>query len=467
MKKYILSFVFFGFYLVLSCRSKEIITPTVANVDNSLLKEVSVKEATDVKINHYLGIIQVTLPESFSSKSIILDFLLGKNASLNFFPINNEAKSTPNIINPEKQTIEFSFEGAKPLGLDIQTATNQMTYKVYVNYTNRKLKVELDKIDSVSYYTNAEFSLKSISYAGTIPTNPNSKSPFVLLKKMGNTGGDTTFLNVINGKLYGAFELDRYIPFENQSFTIEYVEENNRQLLKENFKFLKGKAKVSILEVGSGSTLQYVSEINSGIKLYGGLFSPSKKYTLKFFNDFTNTNIQLEARVNDKNYLSIDSPVSLPSGSYLVDVYENDNLLNRVVANIGKNISTSGIRTFIKKWDNENGIIWIPDYSIKKEQFFAGDSLLILPIKFVSISGNQSTAEALQNIITPTLRLAKQNTEILLKPTPKFYGVGGIMRISFFQYTIPKYTESGFYEAQLVYPDGRESLKYWNKIEIQ
>ena len=77
--------------------------------------------------------------------------------------------------------------------------------------------------------------------------------------------------------------------------------------------------------------------------------------------------------------------------------------------------------------------------------------------------------------IIPTLNISDlmttnilNNKAVELQPTP--------LRISFpvaltsyhgFYYIVPKELESGLYEVQLIYPNGEESLKYWNKIGIK
>ena len=80
MKNNILSFVFLGLCFAWSCRPKEIDPSLVTNEDGTLLKSLTVKGATEVKIDYDLGIIQVTLPESYSSKSISLDFTINKGS---------------------------------------------------------------------------------------------------------------------------------------------------------------------------------------------------------------------------------------------------------------------------------------------------------------------------------------------------------------------------------------------------
>ena len=166
------------------------------------------------------------------------------------------------------------------------------------------------------------------------------------------------------------------------------------------------------------------------------------------------------------NYLTTDPPSQIPTGGYLVDIYENDKLINQTITNIGINKSAVAIRSIIKKW--ENNFEGLTPYTLKKEQLMAGDSLLILPVNYQMICCANSYVEILRNIEAPKLRLTTNSRVIDVTPITKSFGwavAGG--SVVYFQYTIPKSTASGFYEAQLVYPDGRESLKYWNKIEIK
>jgi hypothetical protein len=83
---------------------------------------------------------------------------------------------------------------------------------------------------------------------------------------------------------------------------------------------------------------------------------------------------------------------------------------------------------------------------------------------YVYVLGRQK----LDNIEATLLKLTTGSQEIILSPKKiiVWWSVA-ICSVVYFQFTIPKPKESGLYEAQLVYPDGRESLRYWNKIEIR
>jgi hypothetical protein len=468
MKKHILSFVLFGFCIVLSCRSKEIAAVIIPQdlilKSDDYLKSVSVTGATDVKIDYDLGIIQVTLPESYSSKSISLDFILDKTASISYFDTQGKQKLISNTNNPEKISLDFSFEGSKPLNIQVtEKYPMGKNYIVYVNHTNGQLQAQLERVDSVSYSLVTDFYLDIFSSLGTVPNKHNGKLPYLLLKRIGSINADTAITYKSNDNFFGGFKLDKYAPFENELFKIELVVNDKNIVLFENFKFLRKKAVIEDNYGGLGATIGKI------IDLKGGVFVVSNKYIIKLSNDYTNGNIELKTQVKDATTLSVETNQIVKSGGYLIDIYENEIIIYHGVINTGNGGLTSAIRNFIK-YDNSPLAITPPARSsTKKEQFTAGDSLLILSSDAVFFGNSRPiTPEELESKIAPKLHLKMSSKEIILNPIKKVYGwaIAGAS-VLYFQYTIPKSTESGFYEAQLVYPDGRESLKYWNKIEIR
>jgi hypothetical protein len=464
MKNNILSFVLLGLCFIWACRPKAIDPSLVTNEDGTLLKSLTVKGATEVKIDYDLGIIQVTLPESYSSKSVSLDFTLNKSAFLNYFDSQGQQKLVSNVNNPEKISFDFSFEGSRPLNIQItEKYSLGKEYFVYVNHTNGKLEAQLEKVDSVSYSLATDFYLDIFSSLGTVPNKHNGKLPYVLLRRVGSINADTIATYKGIDKFFGGFKLDKYIPFENELFKIELVVNDKNIVLFDNFKFLRKKAVIEDNYGGLGATIGKI------VDLKGGVFVASNKYVVKLSNDYTNGNIELKTQVKDANTVSVETNTIVKSGGYLIDFYENEMIICHGVINVGNGGLTSAIRNFIK-YDNSPLAITPPARSsTKKEQFTAGDSLLILPVDAVFFANSRPiTSEELESKLAPKLQLKMASKEIILNPIKKVYGwaIAGAS-VLYFQYTIPKSTESGFYEAQLIYPDGRESLKYWNKIEIK
>ena len=464
MKNHILFFVLLGLCFVWSCRPKEIDPSLVTNEDGTLLKSLTVKGAIEVKIDNDLGIIQVTLPESYASKSISLDFTLNKSAFLNYFDSQGQQKLISNVNNPEKISLDFSFEGSRPLNIQItEKYSSGKQYFVYVNHTNGKLEAQLESVDSVSYGLNIDFHLKIISSSGTVPNKSLRKTPYVLLKRIGNVNSDTATIFKNNNDFSGGFKLEKYVPFENESFKIELVVNDQTIVLSENLKFIRKKPVIEDNYGGLGATIG----INFDLK--GGIFINSNKYTVKLHNDYLSGDIELNALVKNATTLNVEVNSSVRLGGYLLDVYENNGLIYRGVTNVGNRGLSSAIRNFIK-YDNSPLTTTPPARSsTKKEQFIAGDSLLILPVDVVFFANSRPiTSEELESKLAPKLQLKMASKEIILNPIKKVYSwaIAGAS-VLYFQYTIPKSTESGFYEAQLVYPDGRESLRYWNKIEIK
>ena len=464
MKKYILSFAILAFHLVLSCRSKDVMPTTPDPVDTLLLKTLSVKGALDVKIDHIKGIIQVILPESYTSEFIDLDFTVQKNSSLSYASYGEGQKNISNGNNPENLTYRFIYEGVRPLNINVQKelGLNSKDYIIYVNHINGKLRAELGKVDSISYSFVTDFYLDIQSSTGTIPNKADAKLPYVLLRKQGSLSPDTSNIYYTNRGFIGGFNLAKYVPFDNQLFKIESVINGETTIVSENFKFFRKKI---IIDSNYGKLL---ATVNKNFDLKGGIFIASKKYIVKLSNDYINGNIELKTQVKDATILSVEANPAIKSGGYLIDIYENDDLIYHGVISIVNDGQISAIRNFIRYDNSPFGIIPPPTSSTKKEQFVAGDSLLILPVNYQMICCANSYVEILRNIEAPKLRLTGNSGEINVTPTTKSFGwpIAGVS-VVYFQYTIPKSAASGFYEAQLVYPDGRESLKYWNKIEIK
>ena len=464
MKKYIQSFAILAFCFAWSCRSKEVVPSTSTVIDDSLLKSVAVQGSSEVKIDHEKGTIQVTLPESYTSKFVDLDFTVQKSSLLSYISYGEGQKTIANVNNPENLTYRFTYEGVRPLNINVQKelGLKSKNYIIYVNRINGKLQANLDRVDSISYSLNTDFYLNIISSVGTIPNKPDAKPNYVLLRKVGTSNADTIIVYNSNNKLLGGFNLSKYVPFENDLFKIELVFNGEKSVITENFKFIR---KTAVINAGYTNLLAI---INKNFDLKGGIFISSKKYIVKLSNDFMNGNIELKAQVKDANTLSVENNSTVKLGGYLADVYENEIMLFHGAINIGNGGLTSAIRNFIKIDTSPFSTTPPPLMSTNKESFIRGDSLLILPIDMNTLYNRLYTQEELAQKIAPILQLTKSSNVYTLNPTKKNYSwaVAGVS-VLYFQYTIPTSTASGFYEAQLIYPDGRESLKYWNKIEIK
>ncbi len=465
MKSNILSFVLLGFCFVWACRPKQIDPSLVLNGDGIFLKNIYVKGATEVKINNDLGIIQVTLPESYTPEFIDLDFTLGKDIFLGYNDLEGSQKKISNANSPENPTYRFVYAGTRPLYIYTQTGfgLNVNSYLIYVNQTNKKLQAEIEKIDSVYSYPDndvkfnsvANFHLKITNHNGTFPNNPNKNNNFVLLKV--DNHADTISLG--NGQTNFWFNVEKFLPFEDKKFSLELISDNSKQILKDNFTFIRQKPKIY-------DNNQFgVFGIDRSFKVKGGIFLSNNRYSLRFLNDFLKNDIVLDAHFDDFHNLSVSSLSSMLVGSYIVEILENGTVLSRGVINIGKSEKASAIRAIKSGENNASG-----EYpSTKKEQLNKGEKFSILPSDFIaSCYGIGISQEKLDNLEAPSLKLTNGFQETVLTPKKIIvWWAVATCHVIYFQYTIPKSTESGFYEAQLVYPDGRESLKYWNKIEIK
>ena len=482
MKKYILSFAILAFCFVWSCRSKEVeFQQTLPNaappvtiespfVGSSILPGLSIEGVSDIVINDSLGTIQITLPESYIPM-INMNFKKSPNYTFSFYdyyqPIYDR-KFTFDELN-EWGAWGFYFRGAPPLKIELQNKTTKVvkSYLIYVTQINKKLDAQLTalKFSSAPYIFDGSVTVDISSMPGTIPNKPNVKLPYVILKKSGTMVADTSFLGYSspygdrNDRLTGIFKLDNIVPSEGQLFDMELVLNDEKQYLITNFKILKTKTRVNI-----GGIIK----MDKSFGMSGGVFLPSNTYTLQFTNDYISNAIQLNATVKNANSLIVESPKSIPLGGYLVDVFENGIFLQRGVMNFGKEESAVAIGRFSKPYVEYPSYIFTGPSS-EKTILEKDEEFLLLPVNYTSKAyGGSFSSQDLENIIAPILQLTKSSNVINLTPIKKVITMPvAVFHVLHFQYTIPKSTESGFYEAQLIYPDGRESLKYWNKIEIK
>ena len=460
MKKYIQSFAILAFCFVWSCRSEDFTSLDLS--DTSIysldLRSITVEGSTDVTIDRQLGTIQITLPESYSSKSVVLNFTLAQNASLYYNWDGNQPAYSPNKVTPEKQTIEFNYQGTTPIDISILYGENKKKYKIYVNQTGKKLFTDIYLSDSVRYDFYYYFNLRSTKFQGTYPNQPFIKTLLFLLLKSNDTNlVDTVFINPTFWSGYGSFNLRKFYPFGNQKFSVELINNGDRQVLKENFQIF---SQTPIIEGIYGFT-----KISNGLELRGGIFLSSKNYSTKLSNDHLKTPITLNAKVKNANTLIIEPPLSVSPNGYIIEVFEDSKLIYKNILNISETGNPSAIIAIKRENNSTSG-----QYpSTKKEQLNQGETFSIFSTgTLISCYGVQITQEKLDNMESPSLKLTKNSTGIILSPKKiVVWWAVATCNVVYFQYTIPTSTASGFYEAQLVYPDGRESLKYWNKIEIK
>ena len=176
----------------------------------------------------------------------------------------------------------------------------------------------------------------------------------------------------------------------------------------------------------------------------------------------------MNAKVKNANTLFVESSQSILPNGYIIEVFENSKSISKTLFNVSNSDKLSTILAFRRGEENYLNVTGT-NPSIQKIQLNKEETFSILPVDaFISCYGIKISQEQLDKIETPFLQLSKGSNEIKVLPKKiiVWWSVA-TCNVVYFQYTIPKSTESGFYEAQLVYPDGRESLKYWNKIEIK
>ena len=454
------------FILTLSCRPKEELIPLkeIIDVKNpskiNFLKAIKIDGALDVILDDSLGTIQVKLPADYSSTSI--------SVRLTFYPevyLRQVIGFTGTPFKPDSSTktsFKVKYAGDFPVEFitQILSSFNNKSYKIYVEHLGKPMVKISYAYHDVSTYFSANFGLDAVSGIGTIPSNPQNSIRYLgLLRKTNTTDSDTCVMTGLSAYFKG--KLEKYVPLENQLFTFEIIKENQREIVKDDISFIR--QNLFLHERGRFRT---VDSKTFSMYAYSNYFSLLDKYTIKLSNDFNSTIYEVNGEVDKKDYkkLSIKFPTSFPKGSYLFDLYENERKISdKGMVSVSDNPSEKSI---LKLWKKRGGYeyydYFVETFETVKMEFFKGDTLNVMPLPTLLYSTN------LQKENIPSLKLIVNNKAIELKPTP--------IRISFpiaitsfhgFYYVLPKELESGSYEVQLIYPNGEESLKYWNKIGIK
>lgn len=453
--------------LTLSCRSKEeVITPVkeIIEVKNpskiNYLKTIKVDGASEVILNDSLGTIQVKLPADYSSTSISVRLTTYSEAYLS--EMNGVAGAQFRPDSTTQSSFKVRYAGEFPIGFTIQIldSFSNKSYKVYVEHQGKpKVKITYAYHD-ISTYFSANFGLDAVSGIGTIPSNPQNSIRYLgLLRRTNTTYSDTCVMTRLSAYFSG--KLEKYVPLENQLFTFEIMKDNQREIVKDDIFFNRQN-----LFLYGGGRFRTTTSRTFSMYANSNYFSLSDKYTIKLSNDFNSTIYEVNGEVEKTDYkkLSIKFPTSFPKGSYLFDLYENERKISdKGIVSVSDNPTEKSI---LKLWKKRGGYeyydYFVETFETMKMEFFRGDTLNVMPLPTLLYSTN------LQKENIPSLKLISRNSVIELQPTP--------IRISFpvaitsfhgFYYVLPRELESALYEVQLIYPNGEESLKYWNKMGIR
>lgn len=453
--------------LTLSCRPKEeVMIPVKENIEVknpskiNYLKTIKVEGASEVVVDDSLGTIQVKLPADYSSTSISVSLVFHSNAYLR--QVNGFTGTPFKPDSSTQSTFKVRYAGDFPIKFvtQILNSFSDKSYKIYVEHLGKPMVKIFYADHDISTYFSANFSFDAISGIGTFPSNPKNSIRYLgLLRKTNNANNDTCVITRLAA--YFNVKLEKYVPLENQLFTFEIIKENQREIVKDDISFIRP----SLFLYGGGRFRTLDSKTFS-MYAHSNYFSQSDRYTIKLSNDFSSNIYEVSGEVDKKDYkkISIRMPQSFPKGSYLFDLYENEKKIsNKGMVSVSDNSSEKSI---LKLWKKRGEYVYY-DYFVEtletgKIEFSKGDTLNVLPFPTILYSNNLKKED------TPSLKLILNNKAVELQPTP--------LRISFpvaltsyhgFYYIVPKELESGLYEVQLIYPNGEESLKYWNKIGIK
>ena len=453
--------------LTLSCRPKEeVMIPVKENIEVknpskiNYLKTIKVEGASEIIVDDSLGTIQVKLPVDYNSTSISVSLVFHSNAYLR--QINGFTGTQFKPDSSTQTTFKVRYAGDFPIEFvtQILNSLNNKSYKIFVEHLGKPMvKIAFYHYD-ISTYFSPYFRLDVVSGIGTIPSNPQNSVRYSGLFRKTNTSNPDTCAIGVGLLAYFNVKLDKYIPFENQLFTLEIIKGSQKEIAKDDISFVRGKTSLLGIRYGTDDSKSIM------IYAFGGYFSLLDKYTIKLSNDFSSTILEVDGEVDKKNYknLVVKFPSSFPKGSYLFDLYENGNNVSKGgVVSISDNPSEKSILKLWKKREGSNYFTTLVATSeTMKMEFFKGDTLTVVPLPTIVYSN------ILQKENVPKLKLIVNSEIVELQPIPtRIWWEFGATSSHGFYYILPKDLKSGLYEVQLIYPNGEESLKYWNKIGIK
>ena len=421
------------------------------------LKNIQVAGATKVAFDKQAGIIQVTLPESYTKEFVYLDLDLYEGAKLELHPWDR-------LNSPTRAG--FYFRGSPPFYFTVtrgdELGSGAKTYIVYVEHLGplhaslaSEILLEPTRSEPYSYFhTFVDFE----SGVGTIPERPDNTK--VVVPKI----LDSENKNVILGKYDDgikqlvffnktALSLDSYYSLE-----LEYGE---KKFTFPNKRKLKRSAITSYLS-DFNEMFQMVPK-NKQVLLEGGYYLPDKNYTIKIENAFSN-DVSLQAEYKNPSLLSFTVPEAIADGGYLASLYEEELLVKSFVFNITDDTDLKGIRKIAtESLDCPSSALW---YSTPRNLAFQkGQSMYVAPFPAISASYLAVFDEKKK---LPDLELKNSRGRITLKAktrADRCYADGTVL-LYYGEYTIPANMAPGSYEARLVYPEGVNSMPFWTLINI-
>lgn len=406
------------------------------------LKDVKVLGSEKIRIDTISKNISITLPQNFTADEISIMLTLYGGIKLLDSTMSQTAETS----------IRFAYKGSTPLKFALEEPKGTKAYyNVYIQVPGPS-RIELQNKDIQVNSGPINIPLKIISGLGTIPSVPGEAFPTVKISDPisglvvnGSFYGNQIYANIDAGKLIAA-----------TSTVIEINFGNGNKVNFEGVRFRLGLPRATL-----GGIAKVLLLRTDTIAAQGGFYRAGELYQARFSSDFLSQPASLNMRFLDSLRLSTTLPSGIPDGSYLLTFYENDKAIGKTSVYLSAN-TTKAIETI---WQGEPTLALTRN--TERLSFRKGDPFYAKPWPLTYISGTAS-ASAFNEKDLPLLRLKASNNVTDLKPqvTVVNWAVAGFS-FAVGRYIIPSTTQTGSYEASLVFPDGVESKPYWSKIEVR
>lgn len=445
--------------LFLGCKKEKEIVPDVVAVDDSFIKSIRVNGAKEVKIDSDKRIIQIVLPESYSSEKLDLNLDLSEGSKAEVFP------DIP-LIQPG--LIRYLFRGTSPLSFTVSKKDAQLNgVKQYTVFVKQEGQLGARLVSEPVFYASdndisvyAEFVLTS--GIGSVPETPNEGFEFKSIltdpaKGLTGTGpgyASTNTITIVQGAQF--LKSDRMIlgiSYGDKKFDFPEIRQIRRPItagMNSFSRFLQTMPKGKTMEIG------------------GGVFLPENQYHIELSNDRMPSPRTFAATFASYSTLTFKLPDDLPDDHYLVQIYEDSTVIGKGIEPVASAAARKSVGAVWTEFVECPTIQITQGHDTGRVVVSKGQTFYVMPLPGI-MDGKYGGSGMDPNKPLPALELKSGSESLLLQPTVKAdwcYGDGGIY-LYYGVFKIPANAPSGKYEARFISKDNTASLPYWSRIEIR
>lgn len=440
-----------------SCKKDKEVDPQIVPVDDSFLKSVTVSGAREVQLDTGKRVIQVILPETFTSNMLDMKFDLPKTSELGVF-----ADSL--LVQPNQ--IRYPYIGSSPLTFKVgkKDQSGEKSYTVFVKHegplTAKLLIAPVFSPSASEISVHAEF--KFLSGIGTIPETPISPvnpsatlaDPAKGLSKDGAASSELHYISIDEcAKFLKSEKLRLSISYDNEKFDFPEIKRIERSGITAQVEWNRKLFKTTT----KGKTMQ----------IQGGLFLPENRYQIELSNDRMPQPRKFEATFHDYSMLTFKLPNDLPDDQYLAQIYEGSTLIGKSA----EPVASDSVKASV-------GSVWTefaecPIYQIllggHTTRIVVNKGQTFYAMPFPVILETQYGKPIDPNKPLPTLELKSGSETLRIQPSVKAdwcYGDGSLY-VYYGVFKVPANAPSGKYEARFISKENNKSMPYWSQIEIR